>query len=181
MKFFEYKDFKLYLNTPELLLIPEFKKLLDVDKSKDKSKAFKQFTYIYLMKDWKSPYIDFEESERHIESLKSSGLESTDGLEEALTKYEEILESDLTLVVIKSMKESIHSFKAYFKGINFTEKVESGPRKGSLVYSVSDYMRTMKEADSIFDTIAKLEEILKKKLKEDVSKRGNSEQPLMQY
>jgi hypothetical protein len=47
---------QLELNEPEILLIKEFKALLDRDKTKHKDKAFRELTYIYLALDWKSPY-----------------------------------------------------------------------------------------------------------------------------
>jgi hypothetical protein len=58
MNVFNYDNLNksLDLNEPELLLIKEFKTLLDRDKSKHKDKATQELTYIYLALDWKSPY-----------------------------------------------------------------------------------------------------------------------------
>lgn len=67
-------DLKLEINEPELFLIKEFKALLDRDTSKLKTKAFREFTYIYLMIDWKSPYSDFSDVERHEAALIDSEL-----------------------------------------------------------------------------------------------------------
>jgi hypothetical protein len=47
---------QLEINEPEILLIKEFKNLLDRDKSKTKTRAFRELTYIYLAIDWKSMY-----------------------------------------------------------------------------------------------------------------------------
>jgi hypothetical protein len=51
----------LELNEPEILLVKEFSDLLKRDKSKDKSRAWSEFTYIYLAIDWKSPYNQYTE------------------------------------------------------------------------------------------------------------------------
>jgi len=58
MNVFNYDNLnkELEVNEPELLLIREFKALLDRDKSTHKSKATRELTYIYLAIDWKSPY-----------------------------------------------------------------------------------------------------------------------------
>jgi hypothetical protein len=47
---------------------------LDKDKTKHKTQATKELTYIYLALDWKSPYNQYSEFERHEESLNDSGL-----------------------------------------------------------------------------------------------------------
>jgi len=47
---------ELELNEPEILLVKEFRELLNRDKSKSKDRAWAELTYIYLAIDWKSPY-----------------------------------------------------------------------------------------------------------------------------
>ena len=54
----------LELNEPEILLIREFKALLDRDKTKTKTRVMKELTYIYLALDRKSPYSNYLEQER---------------------------------------------------------------------------------------------------------------------
>ena len=57
------------LNVPELLLVDEFKALIDNKRNvckEDKTgkqhlKAFKEFTYIWLALDWQSLYADYSE------------------------------------------------------------------------------------------------------------------------
>ena len=55
----------LELNEPEILLIRELKALLDRDKTKTKTRVMKELTYIYLALDWKYPYSNYLEQERH--------------------------------------------------------------------------------------------------------------------
>ena len=76
MNVFNYDNVNKYLdlNEPEMLLIREFKALLDRDKTKTKTRATKELTYIYLALDWKSPYSNYLEQERHEEALADSGL-----------------------------------------------------------------------------------------------------------
>jgi hypothetical protein len=58
MNVFSYDNLNksLELNEPELLLVKEFKTLIDRDKTKYREQATKELTYIYLALDWKSPY-----------------------------------------------------------------------------------------------------------------------------
>ena len=70
------------LNIPEILLVKEFKSLLDPKRNKCKDdpkgvfglRAFREFTYIWLALCWKSVYSDYNEQDRHKEALKDSGL-----------------------------------------------------------------------------------------------------------
>ena len=92
---------RLELNQPELLLVKEFKALLDRDKTKGKSQAFKEFTYIWLAIDWKSIYSQYTELERHEESLADSGItekEFNDPIfREACRKYRALQDSNKSI------------------------------------------------------------------------------------
>jgi hypothetical protein len=58
------------LNSADLVLIDEFAKLL----KRDKDRAFREFTYIYLAIDWKSPYCNYSELERHEAALQDAHI-----------------------------------------------------------------------------------------------------------
>jgi len=53
------------LNSADLAIIKEFKTLI----KRDKERADREFTYIYLAIDWKSPYSNYSEQERHEAAL----------------------------------------------------------------------------------------------------------------
>jgi len=71
MKFFLFDNSanEVTINEPEILLIREFADLWDVSRNKTKedpkgskrSRAYREFTYIWLMCDWASPYSDYTE------------------------------------------------------------------------------------------------------------------------
>ena len=116
MEFFVFDDVNntLRINEYPILLIKEFKALWDKNRNKckeDKSgnervKAFKEFTYIYLMLDFKSPYYKYLEQEKHEAALLDSGLTEEDlknpEFIDAYNKYQEILDSDPILSLIKT-------------------------------------------------------------------------------
>ena len=65
---------RLEINEPEILLIREFKALYDRDKTKTKTRLWKELTYIWLAIDWKSLYSQYTEQERHQEAISDSGI-----------------------------------------------------------------------------------------------------------
>ena len=76
MNVFNYDNLnkQLEINEPEILLVREFKALLDRDKTKRKEKATRELTYMYLAIDYKSIYSQYSEYERHEEALNDSQL-----------------------------------------------------------------------------------------------------------
>jgi hypothetical protein len=92
---------RLEINEPEILLIKEFKDLSDKDKTKTKTQLWKELTYIYLAIDWKSPYSQYLEQERHEEALNDSGLtekEFNDPIfREACRKYKALQNSNKSI------------------------------------------------------------------------------------
>ena len=69
---------QLEINEPELLLVKEFKALIQRDKSVDKERVTRELSYIYLAIDWKSPYSQYPEHERHDEAISDSGLSESE-------------------------------------------------------------------------------------------------------
>lgn len=73
---------ELRLNEPEILLIKEFSELWTNDrnitkedpKGTKKTRAFREFTYMYLMIDWQSHYSQFTEAERNEAAKQDSGI-----------------------------------------------------------------------------------------------------------
>lgn len=99
---------RLEVNEPEILLIKEFKALLDRDKTKDKSKSFRELTYIYLAIDWKSPYCQYSEQERHQEALLDSNIteeEYNDPVfREACRKYRSLQDSNKSVKLLNAAR-----------------------------------------------------------------------------
>lgn len=179
IKLFNYDNYKLTLNTPELLLIEEFCVVLDKDKTADKSKAFKVFQYVFLTEDWSSPYADYGEKEKIKQAKEDAGLTDKDiekiEVIECKLKYRELLDSNLLLKTIRTIKGSITEFLRYFEVVNFEEKVMSGPKMGSLLYSVKEYMDALNRTRELMDTIKDLEKRAKEELKQDQAGiRGDS-------
>jgi hypothetical protein len=71
---------RVELDMPEILLVKEFAALVKYERNICKEdpkgikclRAFREFTYIWLALDWKSPYADIPEQDRHHEALLDS-------------------------------------------------------------------------------------------------------------
>ena len=80
------KTGRAQLVTADLVLIDEFKKLLEPSRNKCKEdpsglehlRADREFTYIYLAIDWKSPYSNFSQLEKALSpiSVTVSGIQT---------------------------------------------------------------------------------------------------------
>jgi hypothetical protein len=52
--------------------------LIQRDKSVDKERVTRELSYIYLAIDWKGPYSQYSEHERHDEAISDSGLSESE-------------------------------------------------------------------------------------------------------
>lgn len=83
----------------EVLTVPQFSTIWNSDKSKNKDKAFKEFTYIYHLSDWNSPYANFPQHKKE-ETVKSDCIgdpkyKPSKEVEEAIKAYKDIRETPL--------------------------------------------------------------------------------------
>lgn len=179
MKLFIYENFKLTLNEAEILLIKEFKDIWESDKSKNKEKAFKYFSYLYLLLDLQSPFADFSDKDKEDSALKSSELTSKD-LENDLLKlakveYEKIINSNRIIRYIKSTWKLLDSLSEYCETVNFTTIIERGANAGRLVNSVKEGRDTVKQMEELIIKAQNLRKIFKEEMKSEGDIRGDQE------
>jgi len=140
MQFFIFNnaDNSLSLDEYSVLLIKEFKTLWDPERNKCKEdktgkkrlRAYKEFTYIYLTLDFKSPYFQYTEGEKHKAALADSGLTEADLKDEdflaAYHKYEEMQSADPILSLIKTAFKTLHKMQIHLDNIDFEETDADG-------------------------------------------------------
>lgn len=121
MEFFEIDNFVPVLKYKELVLHPEFKRVLtntynkgcDGDESgNSRNLSKKLFRFFYFYANWKSPYFGNDEKTKIEKSLISSGLGASYRLQkeekEALSFYESILKELYPQIeILKTLKESL--------------------------------------------------------------------------
>ena len=171
------------LNIPEILLVKEFKSLLDPKRNKCKDdpkgvfglRAFREFTYIWLALCWKSVYSDYNEQDRHKEALKDSGLTEKEfddsEFRSACRKYRQIQESNLSIRMLHAAQETVNKFIEYFNSVDPLERDEQTNKP---LYKVKDIMAELTQLGKVHDELVDLESRVKKELSEQSSIRGGA-------
>ena len=166
---------QLELNIPEILLVKEFGKLMDLGRNKtktdktgaDRTRAFREFTYIYLMLDWQSFYSQFSEAERNEAAKQDAELTeeefSDPDFRAACRRYREIQESARDIKLIKAAQNKVDELIDYFNhGSDLTER---DPISGKPIFKAKDVMAEMSTISKVIDELAELESRYKKKTK----------------
>lgn len=168
---------ELELNEPEILLVKEFKELFNRDKSKSKDRAWAELTYIYLAIDWKSPYNQYTEQEKHEEALSDSGLTESQFndpiFRAACRKYRALQDSNKSIKLLESAKRAADQFIDYFDTI-----VDLNERdvNGKPIFQAEKVMKEMSQLHKVHEELVTLEEQVKKELTEQSTIRAGIEE-----
>ena len=166
---------KLEINEPEIFLIKEFKVLSDRDKTKNKSRLWKELTYIYLAIDWKSLYSQYSEQERHQEALSDSGIteqEFNDPVfREACRKYKALQDSNKSIKMLRAAMNAADQFIDYF-----TDIVDLNERdtNGKPIFTAEKVMKEVGMLNKVHEELVTLENRVKKELTEKSTLRGGA-------
>jgi hypothetical protein len=170
------KIFELIANQPiitaEALLIPQFKKIWDMDKSKDKGQAIKELSYIYLTTDYKSIYASFPHDikiDTVSKDLFKTSYKPSKEVLEGIEKYEELQDS-FNMQFLKSAKFAAEKNMQYFRSVDYEER----DIKGNPVYKIKEVQAALKDCGGVIDTLDKLMDKVAKeqKLSESRSRGG---------
>ena len=175
----------LRINEYGILLVKEFKTLWDPERNKCKEdpkglkrlRAWKEFKYIWLMIDWKSPYQQYLEQERHLAALEDSGLTDDEwndpDFRAACRKYQEIKDSSRILSLIKTAYRTLEKMRVSLDNIDFEE------RDNNLkpIFKPKDVLADIASIGTMADKLKELEPSYKKDLLTTTSKnRGDVEE-----
>lgn len=168
---------EIEINDASILQIREFKALLDRDKTKTKSRAFREFTYIYLALDWQSPYRDYSELERHEECLADSGLsekEFNDPIfREACRKYRNLQDSNKSIKLLHAAQTAADKLIEYFETIlDFNER---NMTTGAPIFKAKDAIAEMSNIAKVHEQLRGIEQLIKRDLTESSNIRGGAE------
>lgn len=177
MNVFSYNSLNksLEINEPEILLVKEFKALLDRDKTKHKDRVTKELSYIYLAIDWKSPYNQYSEQERHDEAINDSGLteaEFNDPIfREACRKYRNLQESNKSVKLLEAAKRAADQFVDYF---DIIVDLNERDQNGKPIFSAEKVMKEMAALHKVHEELVTLENQVKKELTEQSTIRAGA-------
>lgn len=182
---FQYDNAKdrVILSKPEILLIKEFKELMDderniCDEDPKGSKhllAYKEFTYIWLALDWQSFYSDYSEQERHQAALQDSQLTreqfNDPKFRAACRRYRDIQESIISIKLLKSSQEMVNKFIDYFHSLDPQER---DPQTGKPIWKVKDIQAELTNLPKVIDQLKQVEGYVKKEMQEQSQLRGGA-------
>lgn len=182
---FQYDNAKdrVILNKPEILLIKEFKELMDDDrnicdedpKGSKHLLAYKEFTYIWLALDWQSFYSDYSEQERHQAALQDSQLTreqfNDPKFRAACRRYRDIQESIISIKLLKSSQEMVNKFIDYFHSLDPQER---DPQTGKPIWKVKDIQAELTNLPKVIDQLKQVEGYVKKEMQEQSQLRGGA-------
>jgi len=186
MKFFKYDNDngEVILNDEGILLAKEFSALLEAGRNKtpqdkagkNKERAFKEFTYIYLFLDWESVYSNLPEQEKHAAALEDSGLTDEEFVDEtfkaACRKYEEIQNSAISMRLLKSAMTSVETLIFYLQHVDVNER---NPLDGKPIYKTKDLIAEIKGCKDVIVGLRDLENQVRKEMDQETGLRGNAE------
>jgi len=183
MNLFIYEDYRLELNKPELLLIKEFAELFTlkynsgVEGDKDgrkRLKAFRAFTYIYLVYDWKSPYSEYSDKEKIDAAMEDSKLTQKDLDDELLTaaiiKYRSLLETR-SLKLLADAYCMIDELRLYFRTTSLQER---DMETGKPIHSAKEAMANLAALGKTVEGLQQLEFMVKKEQEKEKGVRAGA-------
>jgi hypothetical protein len=144
--------FNLINNTviiqPEILLIPEFKILWDLDKDINKVNCYKQFTYIYFTEDFNSPYkksYSGKELEDKVikDIFEGKEFKISKEILAAKEKYIE-LKTTATMKLLNSAEKAMKEITKYFNDFNVEDLI--GDKKH---IAINNTIKNLKELDDL--------------------------------
>lgn len=174
---------RIELNVPEILLVKEFSELMECKRNICKEdpkgikglRAFREFTYIWLAIDWKSPYSDYAEQERHQEALKDAKMTDEEfnnpEFRAACRKYRELQESNRAIRMLHAAESTVDSFIDYFENV-----VDLAERdiNGKPVFKTKDIIAEISSLSKVYEELKTLEGQVKKEMMETTNIRGGA-------
>lgn len=166
---------QLEINEPEILLVREFKSLAERDKSYNKDRLIRELSYIFLAIDWKSPYSQYSEHERHDEAIADSGLSENEFndpiFREACRKYRRLQDSNKSIKLLDAAKRAADQFIDYFDTI---VDLNERDNNGKPVFSAEKVMKEMANLHKVHEELVTLEDQVKKELTEQSTIRAGA-------
>ena len=159
---------------PIVLLVPEFRKVWEADKTKSKKDAQKKFLYMYHMCNFKSPYSNKAGTERHDEIVRDYFNKKTwvpsKYVQAAIEKYKSLA----TTAEQKMLNDGIAmamNLSKHIRELNFNDKNE----KGDFINDTNKAIAYLKSLGPAVESLEKLRLKVEKGINEKNNNRANVE------
>lgn len=184
---YDQKTGRAILVTADLVLIDEFKKLLTPERNKCKEdssglnhlRADREFTYIYLAIDWKSPYSGFSNQEKHEAALNDAHITEEEwedaDFRAACRKYVALQNSNRYVRLLQASQEVTDKIIDYFENIDLTATDE----QGKPLIKITDIQKAMDQSVKQIESLKQIEALVKKELTEQSQIRGGAVEGFM--
>ena len=175
MKVFDISNGVVVLD-PSRLIIPEFNDVWKRDKTKDKTKAIKELSYIVFMYDLSvdNPYRGYLENERRLvlkrDFFNSTAWEPDEVVSKAIKKFRELGETTNTRL-LASARSAAEKLASYFEEVDF-KQLDS---QGKPAYSARELASNLAAVGSIVKSLSHLEEQVRKEALDNSFARGGSD------
>lgn len=179
MKLFTYKDYNLKISDEAYALRP-FKRLVDRDRTKDKTKAMKELAYLYFMYDPRSDFsFEIIEADRDLRVKDSIGLDANwkpDKLvQEAIDLYKYLTTTSSSLL-LQDTRVVIDNIRSTFRTIDLTKT----DINGKLVFNIGQVMTAVKQVPSLVKELADAEKAVTKEIEEVGAMRGMKQKAILE-
>ena len=185
LRLFDYDNckMKVVINTPDVLLIKEFQDLWTNERNKCKEDktgekkllVFRELSYIYLAIDWRSPYQEWSERERHELALRDAQITSEEFENElfraACRKYKAMQETSKIGSLLQSQLSLIERMRIYYDTMDFEERDQNGKP----IFKMKDIQGEVAAMAKTIEGIQALKELHKKEQEQETSLRGDHE------
>ena len=171
-------DFMVDLNKEWIQLHEPFRKIYLRDKGNTsnhykgrfKFQAQKEFTYIYLLCDYRSNLINYSEEDRKVEAKRVSGLEASwkpdKEMNDAIEHYKSLQDTR----ALRLLKASMKNIDKMIASLDASSDQDSIP-----LTEITENIKAMKEIKVLIKNLQETEDMVKKELSETGSGRGNVE------
>jgi hypothetical protein len=160
------KDHEIVLD-PHSLAIPAMRKIWDRDKTKGKHKAYKELLYTYYVCDFKSPYANYETSEREakvVSDIMEKDWAPDEELKLLIAEYKDHqVKNSPSLALLMASSDAVHKLAGWLRNVSYEGEDAMDPSKVA---------KTLGEVSKIIDTLNKLEDKVKQEITTTSRARG---------
>lgn len=157
--------------SPEALVIKEFKKIWNRDRSTKKDKSLKELAYVYHTCDYQSIYrnyhIDTRDSKIKLDIFDDRAWTPDSAVNEALNKYTE-LQTTLSMQLLNDVELGLTKLRDYFRDVDFDEDDTNG-------VAAKNFIQNVKAMGELVKGIKTLRDEVEKELTDNMQLRGRSE------
>lgn len=186
MRLFKEENFKVVVDV-ELKLIPEFKALINRDRTSDKKQALKELSYIYFVYDHKSPYFIYPDEERRTRVSADTGLgqdySPDKKVEDAIVRYLDLGKTP-TIQSLTSIREGLLTSSRLIDSLR--ERIDTALTDPNLedidpvVRAVTRMLEISEKLPKAIENISALEEKIRKDESSDTRIKGGGKKGMFE-